>query len=216
MDCTLKKTIAASTTNPEGAPPLSRSMRQGGDFDFPSRPVKASEAVFRPTFISTCDHRMHDHSKSSPLKTYFAVWGALAGDAPIAREAVARVYDLRSHLTLPEPDGTLLGPSHMASLTSAESAHEQWDWPMRTWGAALVADEAACLTKMPGAAELEKASTSAVGEINAQLLRSLISSRLMKRSTAPRSFAFIKAWCRPAMAGSGAFARKTGLASNRF
>lgn len=103
------------------------------------------------------------------ISTYFAVWGALAGDAPIAREAIAKVYELRSHLTLPEPDGILVGPSHMASLTSAESAHEQWNWAMRTWGAALIADEAACLTKLPDAAELQKSLTNTVGEINAQL-----------------------------------------------
>jgi hypothetical protein len=103
------------------------------------------------------------------ISTYFAVWGALAGDAPFAREAIARVHDLRSHLTLPDPDGTLLGPSHMASLTSAESAHEQWNWPMRTWGAALIADEAACLTRMPDESELEKAPALVVGEINTQL-----------------------------------------------
>lgn len=103
------------------------------------------------------------------ISTYFAVWGALATEAPFAREAITRVYSLRSHLTLPEPDGTLLGPSHMASLTSAESAHEQWNWPMRTWGAALIADDAACLTKMPDEADLEKAPALVVGEINAQL-----------------------------------------------
>lgn len=103
------------------------------------------------------------------ITTYFGVWGALAGEAPVARKAIARVYDLRAHLTLPEPDGTLLGPSHMASLTSAESVHDQWNWPMRTWGAALIADEAACLTKMPDDAQLQKALELVVGEINAQL-----------------------------------------------
>ena len=103
------------------------------------------------------------------ISTYFGVWGALAAEAPLPRKAIAKVYDLRAHLTLPEPDGTLLGPSHMASLTSAESAHEQWDWPMRTWGAALIADEAACLTKMPDEAQLQKALELVVGEINAQL-----------------------------------------------
>lgn len=103
------------------------------------------------------------------ISTYFAVWGALAADLPFAREAIAKVYDLRSHLTLPEPDGVLLGPSHMASLTSAEAAHEQWNWPMRTWGAALIADEAACLTKMPDEGDLQKAAALAVGEIGAQL-----------------------------------------------
>lgn len=103
------------------------------------------------------------------ISTYYAVWGAIASESPFARQAIARVYDLRSHLTLPDPDGTLLGPSHMASLTSAESAHEQWNWPMRTWAAALVADEAACLTKLPDEAELQKAAALVVAEINTQL-----------------------------------------------
>lgn len=103
------------------------------------------------------------------ISTYFAVWGALAADVPVAREAIAKVYRLRSHLTLPEPDGVLLGPSHMASLTSAESAHEQWNWPMRTWGAALIADDAACLTKMPTEAELQNSPALVVAEINTQL-----------------------------------------------
>lgn len=103
------------------------------------------------------------------ISTYYAVWGALASDWPFARDAIAKVYRLRSHLTLPEPDGILVAPSHMASLTSAEMTHEQWNWPMRTWGAALVADEAACLTKMPTEAELQNIPTLVVGEINAQL-----------------------------------------------
>ncbi|MCE9532559.1 MAG: hypothetical protein K8T89_15790 [Planctomycetes bacterium] len=103
------------------------------------------------------------------ISTYFAVWGAQATDAPFAREAIAKVYNLRSHLTLPEPDGVLVGPSHMASLTSAESAHEQWNWPMRTWGAALIADEAACLAKMPTEAELQNAPAAVVAEINMQI-----------------------------------------------
>jgi hypothetical protein len=43
MDRTLKKTITASTTNPEGAPALSRSIRQGGDFDFPTIAISDAE-----------------------------------------------------------------------------------------------------------------------------------------------------------------------------
>lgn len=103
------------------------------------------------------------------ISTYFALWGTLAGDWPFARDAITRVYRLRSHLTLPEPDGALVGPSHMASLTSAEPAHEQWDWPMRSWAAALIADDAVCLTKMPDEADIQKAAALVVAEINTQL-----------------------------------------------
>lgn len=103
------------------------------------------------------------------ISTYYAVWGALAGDWPFAREAIARVYRLRAHLTLPEPDGALVGPSHMASLTSAEPAHEQWNWHPRAWAAAMIADDAACLEKMPDESDIQKAAALVVAEVNTQL-----------------------------------------------
>lgn len=49
---------------------------------------------------------------------YFAIWAALMTNWPFARDAVERVCRLRSHLILPEPDGTLNGPSHFKSCTS--------------------------------------------------------------------------------------------------
>jgi hypothetical protein len=154
------------------APALFLSAKVLNDADITKRVEAYARTVFsKEPFFREAGYFPNGGTLDSfnGISTYFAVWGALAGDAPFAREAIARVYDLRTHLTLPEPDGVLLGPSHMASLTSAESAHEQWNWPMRTWGASLLVDEAACLTRMPDAAELDKAPALVVGEINAQL-----------------------------------------------
>lgn len=102
------------------------------------------------------------------ISAYYAIWTALAGNDP-ARQAMAKCNALRAHLILPEPDGALVGPSHMASLTSADPAYEQWDSPMRAWAAAMLSDDGAALAKMPDEAEIQEGTSRAVAEVNTQL-----------------------------------------------
>ena len=131
-----------------------------------ARTVFANEEFFRPAgyFVNggTLD-------SFNGISTCVAMPAALLGKWPFARDAVARVYCLRAHLTLPEPDGVLVGPSHMAALTSTEPAHDQWDFRERAWAAALISDEAACFARMPDEAEIARGAAATVGEINAQL-----------------------------------------------
>lgn len=82
---------------------------------------------------------------------YFAVTTALAANWPFVNEALGRVYRLRGHLILPEPDGTFSGPSHFNSRLSGPASSDQWAWGgARDVAAAMVTDEAAHLVKLPG------------------------------------------------------------------
>jgi len=88
----------------------------------------------------------------------FAVWTALASDWPFAREAVARVYRLREHLILPDPDGQWTGPSHFNSRLGTPAHDDQWDWSgMRELGAFMVAEEAASAIRRPTPEDLDQA-----------------------------------------------------------
>ena len=96
----------------------------------------------------------------------YAIWGAAAGDWPFARDAIARAHRLRAHLTLPEPDGFRLGPSHMGGLTSSDPINDQWNMGARAWSAAILTDEAACLTTMPDEAAIRKGAAKAASTMN--------------------------------------------------
>ena len=100
------------------------------------------------------------------IALHFAIWGASAGEWPFARDAMAQAHRLRAHLTLPEPDGYLVGPSHMAALTPCEPVHDQWNGPARDWAAALLTDEAACLTKMPDETDISNGAARVVTSVN--------------------------------------------------
>ncbi len=104
------------------------------------------------------------------ISTYHALCAALITNGNVPREALAKLFRLKAHLTLPEPDGARVGPSHMAALTSAEGFRDQWwDIKNRIWMAAMVTDEAACLTKMPDETEIKNGAAAAVKETNIQL-----------------------------------------------
>jgi len=93
------------------------------------------------------------------MANFFAVWTALASDWPFAKEAVARAYRLRAHLSLPEPDGSLTGPSHFNSRLGTPSNADQWDWDgARDLAALMVTDEAAPAATRPTAEQLETAA----------------------------------------------------------
>ena len=131
----------------------------------------ARTLVTDPRFFSAAGYFVHGGTLDSfnGISTFFALWGANASHWPFADEAMAKIYRLRAHLTLPEPDGTLVGPSHMSSLTSVEQPWDQWNFPARVWGAALNTDEAACFTKMPTDTELNDSIRVAVEHLNYQI-----------------------------------------------
>ncbi len=76
------------------------------------------------------------------ISIYFAAWAAAVSDWDFTREPIAQNYRLRKHLSLPDPDGRILGPSHMNARTSGDAHGDQWNWINRHVSAALVTDEA--------------------------------------------------------------------------
>ncbi len=77
----------------------------------------------------------------------FAIWTALASRWPFAMDAIDRIYRLQAHLTLPEPDGSLTGPTHFNVRTGSSAHQGQWDWNGgRDYAASLITDEAMHLT----------------------------------------------------------------------
>ncbi len=76
------------------------------------------------------------------ISIYFAAWAAAVSDWDFTREPIAQNYRLRKHLSLPDPDGRVLGPSHMNARTSGDAHGDQWSWINRHVSAALVTEEA--------------------------------------------------------------------------
>lgn len=89
---------------------------------------------------------------------WFVAWTALLTDWPFVNDALARVYRLRGHLLLPEPDGTATGPSHFNSRLGSPVNADQWHWDgVRDGAAAMVTDEAVHFAKRPSAEQLQGA-----------------------------------------------------------
>ena len=113
----------------------------------------------------------------SGIANCFAVGAALTGDWPFAKDAIERVYRLKSHLTLPEPDGRWTGPTHFNTRLSSPADNDQWKWDSdqalrrgaRDYAAALVTDEAAHLVSTPSADELKGAARLRAGTFAAQI-----------------------------------------------
>jgi len=104
------------------------------------------------------------------MANFFAIWAALASDWPFAGEAVERIYRLRAHLCLPEPDGTITGPTHFNSRLGSPANTDQWHWDgARDHSAAMITDEAACQIKMPSPERLAAAAARRAGAFNHQI-----------------------------------------------
>ncbi len=88
----------------------------------------------------------------------YASWIALMTDWPFAKDALERVYRLRGHLILPEPDGQLTGPSHFNSRLGGPASGDQFAWAgARDAAAAMVTDEAAQFVTLPAPDALKAA-----------------------------------------------------------
>ena len=87
----------------------------------------------------------------------YAAWIALMTDWPFAKEAIEKTYRLRGHLLLPEPDGSLVGPSHFNARLGSPANADQFDLRVegpasdsaRDVAAAMVSDEAAQFVTTP-------------------------------------------------------------------
>ncbi|MCX5662504.1 MAG: hypothetical protein NTW19_22715 [Planctomycetota bacterium] len=120
----------------------------------------------------------------SGMGNCFAVGAALTGDWPWAKEAVERVYRLKSHLTLPEPDGRYTGPTHFNCRLGTPSDNDQWMWTpdnnkrhgARDYGAAELTDEAAWLVDGPTAEDLKTGALLRVEGFNHGIVENPVKS----------------------------------------
>ncbi|QDU94416.1 hypothetical protein Pla8534_22060 [Lignipirellula cremea] len=119
---------------------------------------------------------------------FYAVWAALATDWPFAKEAVEKAYRLRAHLSLPDPDGFVTGPSHFNSRIGSPAAADQWHWDgARDQAAAMVTPEAACWVKIPTDEQLAGAGENRVGWFNFQVKQNPVRPDLAGRKSSPRT-----------------------------
>jgi len=72
----------------------------------------------------------------------FLTWAAMLYEAPKVSEALHKMLVLKSHLTLPEPDGALFGPTHFSTGTAADAPHDQWAWVSRDAAMSMIDEEA--------------------------------------------------------------------------
>jgi len=100
----------------------------------------------------------------------FTAWASLVADWPFAKEALARAYRLRGHLSLPEPGGQLFGPTHFNTRLGSDPTRDQWDWgAYRDTAVSLVTAEAAHSIKLPTADELKAAAAIRASAFRGQL-----------------------------------------------
>jgi hypothetical protein len=105
------------------------------------------------------------------ISLYFGTWAALMSDWKFAHEAIDRAHRLRAHLSFPFLDGTLSGPSAMASRCSGDPPRDQWQFAPRMHGSGMVSTEAIYLTPLPAPATLQAAPNTVIRHLNAQLAK---------------------------------------------
>ncbi len=145
------------------------------------------------------------------MANWFAVWAALMTDWDFITEAVERVYRLRSHLILPEPEGDPSGPSHFNTKLGGAASIDQWSWDTRDWAAAMVTDEAIHLTPLPDEETLRNAFAARARVFNSQLRQNInVGGRYLpteeltvENTTGPWSLRMWLSWGFPASVNPG-------------
>jgi len=72
----------------------------------------------------------------------FLTWAAMLYRDPKIDAALHKMLVLKAHLSLPEPDGRLYGPTHFNTGTAADAPNDQWAWPSRDVAMAMLDDTA--------------------------------------------------------------------------
>lgn len=100
------------------------------------------------------------------MAAYLASWFALAGGWDFAEENIRKYFMLRAHLSLPDPDGTMNGPSHFNTRLDTDAWGDQWDFGFRHYAAAMITDEAAHLVNIPTPEQIAEGHNKMVGWFN--------------------------------------------------
>jgi hypothetical protein len=153
-----------------------------GDAELTARAIAESQQIFADYFHAAgyMDHGGGFDASYEGISLYFLVWAALASEWPHVIDVVQAFSTLKSHLTLPEPDGRFTGPSHFSPATSAPSVFDQWGPYHRDLGAAMLVPEAQYLVfsvkspplGVPDANELDTRINNGIEGINANLVAS--------------------------------------------
>jgi len=112
--------------------------------DFPRRALKRAHLVI-DRVTSKTGYELHGGAfdvSYQGIALRFLTWAATLYDDPNVDEALRKMLVLKSHLSLPEPDGKLLGPTHFNTGTAASAPADQWAWPSRDAAMAMIHDEA--------------------------------------------------------------------------
>jgi len=132
-----------------------------------AKPLFSDPAYFHPAGYWV-DIQGYDASYNG-ISFYFANWAALASKWDFARKAVDRAHCLKAHLALPEPGGGYVAPSHFSPRTSADSLHDQWNFPCRAPASAMLSDHGQFLLTVPDDGSLRAVPQTVVNALNRQL-----------------------------------------------
>ncbi|MDA0838084.1 MAG: hypothetical protein O3B01_16790 [Planctomycetota bacterium] len=134
-----------------------------------SRQLFEDERYFHPAGYFV-DNGCFDVSYNG-ISIYFGVWAAMASDWDFTQEALRKTLRLRAHLCFLAPDGSETGPSAMSSRTSADSAHDQWQFAHRQPAEGMIADESIYRSPIPDKPTMQNAHERVVSTISAAIAR---------------------------------------------
>ncbi|MCX5660650.1 MAG: hypothetical protein NTW19_13145 [Planctomycetota bacterium] len=114
----------------------------GGDFK--KRALDRAHVVI-DTITSKTGYEKHGSAfdvSYQGIALRFLTWGAMLYKDPKINEALHKMLVLKSHLSLPEPGGKLMGPTHFNTGTAGDAPNDQWAWPSRDLAMAMLDDAA--------------------------------------------------------------------------
>ncbi len=112
--------------------------------DYPQRALARAHLVI-DRITSRTGYELHGGAFDASyqgIALRFLTWAALLYEDPKINDALHKMLVLKSYLTLPEPDGTLFGPTHFNTGTAGDAPNDQWAWISRDAAMAMIDDEA--------------------------------------------------------------------------
>ena len=110
--------------------------------DFPARALARAHVVI-DTITSASGYEKHGAAfdvSYQGIALRFLTWAALLYDDPKVTAALHKMLVLKAHLSFPDPDGRLVGPTHFNTGTAADAPNDQWAWLSRDFAMAMVDD----------------------------------------------------------------------------
>jgi hypothetical protein len=111
--------------------------------DYPARALKRAHAVIDHV-TSRTGYEKHGNAfdvSYQGISLRFLAWAALLYNDPKIDLALHKMLVLKSYLSLPEPTGGLLGPTHFSTGTFMDAPRDQWAWVSRDAAMAMIDDQ---------------------------------------------------------------------------